>query len=345
MRRRGNYLVAVKKRAGLPDRPLELLARMVEVLGELGPAVCPSGWGRSIPYDDFVTGVEALLTAMDVDPNALTPERLPTTCGQRCLRCTVRRISPTSSWTGGGAACIATSGSPSSCSPRGLLAVNPALDREERRAGMVPVTALGRWAVRRAHGGPAQGEPVLQLPIELVDSADPVIWRRVLVPAACPLVELHTVIQAAMGWQNGHLHQFSIGEVRYGPPGTDLDLAPEDRVRLDEVAGTGTVLEYLYDFGDDWEHQVTVEATTAAHADSRYPRCISGEGVCPPEDCGGIPGYELLRRTLADPSAPGHEDMLEWLGLSSPAAFDPARFDVRDADLRLAAQWRSTCPG
>ena len=52
-----------------------------------------------------------------------------------------------------------------------------------------------------------------------------------------------------------------------------------------------------------------------------------------------------LRRTLADPSAPGHEDMLEWLGLSSPAAFDPARFDVRDADLRLAAQWRSTCPG
>jgi Plasmid pRiA4b ORF-3-like protein len=227
----------------------------------------------------------------------------------------------------------------------GLLAVNPALDREERRAGMVPVTALGRWAVRRAHGGPAQGEPVLQLRIELVDSADPVIWRRVLVPAACPLVELHTVIQAAMGWQNGHLHQFSIGEVRYGPPGTDLDLAPEDRVRLDEVAGTGTVLEYLYDFGDDWEHQVTVEATTAAHADSRYPRCISGEGVCPPEDCGGIPGYELLRRTLADPSAPGHEDMLEWLGLSSPAAFDPARFDVRDADLRLAAQWRSTCPG
>jgi hypothetical protein len=106
----------------------------------------------------------------------------------------------------------------------GLLAVNPALDREERRAGMVPVTALGRWAVRRAHGGPAQGEPVLQLRIELVDSADPVIWRRVLVPAACPLVELHTVIQAAMGWQNGHLHQFSIGEVRYGPPGTDLDL-------------------------------------------------------------------------------------------------------------------------
>src|SRR5450759_5704048 len=75
----------------------------------------------------------------------------------------------TSSWTGGGAACIATSGSPSSCSPRGLLAVNPALDREERRAGMVPVTALGLWAVGRDHSGPAQGEPLLQLRIELVD--------------------------------------------------------------------------------------------------------------------------------------------------------------------------------
>src|SRR5664280_466249 len=160
---------------------------MVEVLGELGPAVCPSGWGRSIPYDDFVTGFEALLTAMDVDPNgvdaAAVADHLWTTLSplyrtedltdqqldgwRRCLHrdvwFTVELLAET-----------------------GLLAVDPALDREERRAGMVPVTALGRWAVRRAHGGPAQGEPALQLQIELVDSADPVIWRRVLVPAACP---------------------------------------------------------------------------------------------------------------------------------------------------------------
>ena len=164
VRRRGNYLVTVKKRAGLPDRPLALLARMVEVLGELGPAVCPSGWGRSIPYDDFVTGFEALLTAMDVDPNgvdaAAVADHLWTTLSplyrtedltdqqldgwRRCLHrdvwFTVELLAET-----------------------GLLAVDPALDREERRAGMVPVTALGRWAVRRAHGGPAQGEPVLQL--------------------------------------------------------------------------------------------------------------------------------------------------------------------------------------
>lgn len=79
------------------------------------------------------------------------------------------------------------------------------------------------------------------------------------------------------------------------------------------------MLDYLYDFGDDWEHQVSVEAVTTAGPDSRYPRCTGGQGACPPEDCGGIPGYQHLRDALAGPPAPEQEKLLEWLSLATPA--------------------------
>jgi hypothetical protein len=97
------------------------------------------------------------------------------------------------------------------------------------------------------------------------------------------------------------------------------------------------VLNYQYDFGDDREHRVSVETVTVADPDPRDPRCTGGQGTCPPEDCGGIPGYRRLRDGLADPSAPEREELLEWLALASPAGFDPARFDIHDVDARLAA--------
>lgn len=150
-----------------------------------------------------------------------------------------------------------------------------------------------------------------------------------------------------MGWQNAHLHQFRIGDRCHGLSGADLDLAPEDAVRLDQVIATDivtdpapriqTVLEYLYDFGDDWEHQVTVEMVVAADPDGRYPRCTGGQGACPPEDCGGIPGYRRVRDVVAGPPSPDQTELLDWLGLDRPADFDPARFDHRDADTRLVA--------
>jgi len=64
------------------------------------------------------------------------------------------------------------------------------------------------------------------------------------------------------------------------------------------------VLDYLYDFGDDWEHQVSVETVTAADPAARYPRRTGGQGVCPPEDCGAIPGYQRLSDVLAGPLPP-----------------------------------------
>ncbi|MGH3320489.1 MAG: plasmid pRiA4b ORF-3 family protein [Streptosporangiaceae bacterium] len=93
-----------------------------------------------------------------------------------------------------------------------------------------------------------------------------------------------------------------------------------------------------YDFGDDWEHDIVVEKVLAAEPGARYPTCVAGGGACcPPEDCGGFPGYERLRQILADPAHEEHEDMAGWLGLTNAAEFDPVRFDADEANHALAA--------
>jgi hypothetical protein len=344
VRRRGNILVAVKKHASLVDRPADLLTRMLTVLDELGPAVCPSGWGQSILADDFPTGVRLLLSTMDVSGDhvdvAAVVDQLWAT-----LSPLYRTDDLTALQLDGWRRCLARDvwRTVELLAGTGLLTMDLTLDHEQRRAAPVPVTPLGRRLLRQLRGGPAPGEPILQLRIELTDSTDPVVWRRVLVPAAATLADLHTVIQATMGWQNAHLHQFRIGDRCYGPGGADLDLAPDDAVRLDQVIATPpaprtpSVLEYLYDFGDDWDHQVVVETIVAADPDTRYPRCPDGQGACPPEDCGGIPGYQHLRDVLAGPPSPDQAELLGWLGLDRPADFDPDRFDLRDAHTRLAA--------
>lgn len=147
-----------------------------------------------------------------------------------------------------------------------------------------------------------------------------------------------------MGGQDAHQHQFRVGDGCYGPRGTDLDLIPEDGVRLDQIIatadpGTQTVLDYLYDFGDDREHRVSVETVTAADpglslpAPHRRAKRLHAWA----EDCGGASGYRRLRDMLADPPTPEREELLERLGPPSPADFDPARFDAHDVDTRLAA--------
>jgi hypothetical protein len=227
-----------------------------------------------------------------------------------------------------------------------LGVVSMDLDRpvEERRSGPVSLTELGCWAMRRRRGDPAPGDPVLQVRVELVDSRFPLVCRSVLVPSSWTLKRLHDVVQIAMGWDGGHLHMFSVDGTRYGPAGGELGFRAEDRVVLGEVARVGDAMACTYDFGDGWEHVLVVEAATVAEPTARYPRCVAGAGACPPEDCGGIPGYENLRGILADPADPEHEDMLEWLGIGSAADFDPARFDLEAVNLRLAGQVRPARP-
>jgi hypothetical protein len=171
---------------------------------------------------------------------------------------------------------------------------------------------------------------IYQLEITLLGSK-PRIWRRFEVPANITLASLHYIIQTVMGWENSHLHQFTIGEERYGEiipdvvSGMDLEMTDERKIKLGDVVGNvGDRFMYEYDFGDSWEHGLKVLKTGPPEPGVRYPVCLAGKRACPPEDCGGVWGYENLLEIIADPSHEEHGSMMEWLG----EEFDPEAFDL-----------------
>ncbi|MQY18720.1 hypothetical protein NRB20_17990 [Nocardia sp. RB20] len=169
--------------------------------------------------------------------------------------------------------------------------------------------------------------PILRLRVDL-RYAKPPIWRRLEVPGDIPLNELHDVIQTAFGWTNSHLYSFDTDFGTFGRPDPQLGHRADAKTTLEQVAGTvGAKLSYTYDFGDDWEHAIVVEHSGPATASATYPRCTGGRRATPPEDCGGMWGYEKLLEILADPNHPEHADRLEWLGYEHADQHDPAAFD------------------
>ena len=185
-------------------------------------------------------------------------------------------------------------------------------------------------------------EQIATVRIELID-ADPPIWREVEVPTSISLKTLHAVIQAAIGWENYHLWEFSLGRRRYGPPSDndwrDEPLVDAGKVKLMDLIGPRrTKIDYLYDFGDSWEHRLTVSNVRAADADSSYPRYVKGERNGPPEDCGGLPGFYYRLEALADPDHPDHAEVKEWLGAYDPETVDVA--SINRALERIASQSR-----
>lgn len=142
------------------------------------------------------------------------------------------------------------------------------------------------------------------------------IWRRLSIPGDVPLETLHWVIQAAFGWENDHLHEFEAKGRRYADHGYRSVPGTEDerRATLAAVAPRkGDRLRYTYDFGDNWVHDIAVEAVEPAEAEPRVV-CLAAENAGPPEDCGGIPGYYNLLEAIADPRHPEHDHYLDWLG-------------------------------
>ncbi|MCO1660994.1 plasmid pRiA4b ORF-3 family protein [Pseudonocardia humida] len=182
---------------------------------------------------------------------------------------------------------------------------------------------------------------IMRIEIVLVES-EPVVRRMVEVPDGASLAVLHEVMQEAMGWDHAHLHEFQIAGTPYGVPDPDFDpefdtrTVDESTTRLSELLSAGDVVEYLYDFGDSWRHRLTVEAVTTPEPGVRYPRCVAGQGACPPEDVGGVWGYQRFLEVLADPADPEHSEHVEWWGSDR---FDPTLFDLdetNDALKRLA---------
>ena len=174
---------------------------------------------------------------------------------------------------------------------------------------------------------------VYQFKIEL-DGIEPEIWRRILVPEAYSFWDLHVAIQDAMGWLDCHLHVFrpskknSRDDFEIGIP-DDSGFADQETVAGWEVpikevfTDVGEELIYLYDFGDDWAHRVVLEEIVSREKGQKYPKCIGGSRACPPEDCGGVCGYERLLEAISDPENEEHEEIMTWLG----GSFDSERFD------------------
>lgn len=174
-----------------------------------------------------------------------------------------------------------------------------------------------------------------------VRGSKPPIWRRLEVPSSITLDRLHETIQQAFGWYGYHLWVFETPAGEYGLPDPELGHRSAKTKKLAQVAASaGEKIGYTYDFGDDWRHDIVVEDVSAADPGVAYPRCVTGRRAGPPEDCGGIWGYEGLLATLADPSHDEHEDMLEWLGLDSADDFDPAAFCLDDVNDALSSQAR-----
>jgi hypothetical protein len=161
---------------------------------------------------------------------------------------------------------------------------------------------------------------------------EPAIWRTVIVPAEMSLGELHEVLQIVFGWQNSHLHDFEVSDIRFGMVDVEDELfaVDEHAAPLGAVAREGSRFTYRYDFGDDWEHDVAVESVIANGAQGIV--CSGGARACPPEDCGGAHGYANVLGVLANPDDDEFASMKKWVG----RRFDPERFDIAAVNKRLA---------
>lgn len=134
---------------------------------------------------------------------------------------------------------------------------------------------------------------VYQLKISLKRSKPP-IWRRVLISATATLGDLHCLIQIVMeGWDDYHMHQFEVRGEYYGDPDAidDIEFDENDFPLSKIVDKEGGKFFYTYDFGDDWEHEIVLEKILKAESGQQYPICTGGKRACPPEDSGGVWGY------------------------------------------------------
>ena len=162
---------------------------------------------------------------------------------------------------------------------------------------------------------------------------EPEIWRRIIVPGSISLDRLHDVIQIVMGWHDSHLHQFTIGQKNYSDdPEIKASGLDEARFRLvDVVKQKGRKIKYLYDFGDCWFHEVTIEDSDFPAPEIAEPLfCLEGARACPPEDVGSDAGYYEFCNVIRDPENPQSQSYLDWMTHFSNASvcmdYDPEFF-------------------
>jgi len=177
-----------------------------------------------------------------------------------------------------------------------------------------------------------------QFKIQLMNVTKPPVWRQIQVPEKITFHDLHHVIQLVFGWEDCHLYQFR--PKGYGshpligiPSKEDWDQVDfnSKKTKLNKVfTHEKQTFNYIYDFGDDWSHKITMEKLVPDTI--KGPVCLKGKGACPPEDCGGPWGYENLKAIMADPKHEEYADMRDWLGLDNDEDWDVNRFDIDEVN-------------
>ncbi|NJC28376.1 plasmid pRiA4b ORF-3 family protein [Neolewinella antarctica] len=175
---------------------------------------------------------------------------------------------------------------------------------------------------------------LLQVRVDL-RGAKPPIWRRLTLPATTSMADLHRILQATFDWEGYHLHNFIYGRRFFGPADDQFsDAEPYHDIRLgDLLVEKNDSVTYWYDFGDDWHHAVKLEKVLPRKANQHHATCTAGRNAAPPEDCGGIWGYESYLEALKDGRKNEYyEDAVYALG----KRFDPAAFSVEEINGRLS---------
>ena len=328
LRAAGGRLLPVKKNAKLLDQPDELRGALFAALPRIRPAVTASGRLESLFAHEYDRGLRALLHRLYA---ATAPVPL-----SDLYEAVWQAVSPLYVLDDLSSDRLGYLRAADAHDVQRVLKALASLGAVHLTEDTAELTADGRSETARMRGEPRPGEAVLRILVELADVDKPRVWRRLLVPASIRLDRLHSVIQAAMGWQNCHMHAFTVDGVQYGRPNPELGFRDERTATLATLLKPGAHCVYTYDFGDSWEHLITVELLLTAETGLHYPHCVDGAGACPPEDCGGSPGYSDLKATLADPAHEEHHTMLAWLGLRSAEEFAPDRFSPDEANARLS---------
>lgn len=178
---------------------------------------------------------------------------------------------------------------------------------------------------------------MIKLQLKIFLEEKPEIWRRFIIPHNITFEKLHNLIQIVMGWENYHLHEFNINNLKIIPPDEGFleknEINPKKTKLNDFIKLKINEIKYLYDFGDSWEHIILIENILESDSDKKLiPVCIGGENACPPEDCGGIGGYEEILEIKKNKKHPQYKELIaDWLG----EKFDPKKFDINKINKRL----------
>lgn len=171
-----------------------------------------------------------------------------------------------------------------------------------------------------------------------LDNAPLEISRQLEVPSNIRLNTLADMLVYAMGWDGDHQNQFQMNEELFKEPDDDFEAFDEEsglfvngqyEFTLKTLLNRkGDSIKWEYDFGDSWLHTITLEKRRKKDADEGYSvKLVKYKGACPPENCGGIPGYCHLLDVLANPKSPEYLMMKSWV----PENFNPKKFDKKSA--------------